>query len=116
MKTLKERIEFELEKEPNMFSRDLGLFTAQAVRKIIETSHEVSVIPQQEYDAIIVAAFEPSVDNVMYGYVFNDRSEKRPKGQFPDGVGIRTSRITTMVEPVQGLFLVKTNNSSYLVI
>lgn len=85
------------------------------IRGLISLDAGVGAIPFEEYDAILFSNVKVKEDQPMYGYVFFDMltSGNHP---FPDGAGIRTSRVESFAFPTDELKLVKTNNTTYLVI
>lgn len=105
-----------LKEEHINFKRYLSSHAIFAIKNLLEADHGISVIPEEEYDAILVSSHPIKEGEVSFGYIFNDRKKDRPYGPFENGEGVRTSTIQEIVEPVQGLYLAKTRNTTYLVI
>ncbi|BBC78281.1 Hypothetical protein KNT65_gp212 [Escherichia phage EcS1] len=79
----------------------------------LRMDHAVSMVPDEEYDAVLIAVNNHGVElGYQYmGTVFNDK-----KNRFKDAEFITIGTVKNIVEPIEGLKLVSTKRSTYLVI
>lgn len=88
-------------------------FSLSKIEEIIKQDHSIGVIPEYEYDAIIVTIDEKVVKGErLAGYVFFDKTRwNRAPGDF-----CNTTPVLHIANPVDGLQLAYTKTDRYLVI
>ncbi|QOI66425.1 hypothetical protein [Erwinia phage FBB1] len=87
-------------------------FSLKEIEDFINQDHAVSMIPDHCYDSILVSdLFEPEVGMHLCGYIFFSRKYPLASGKY-----IHTSKIRHIAVPIDGLKLVSTMNTTYLVI
>lgn len=82
------------------------------IKALLEFDRCFQSIPSDTYDAVILSCKDLiSVDARGLGDIFFDKNKR-----FPDGSFIITSRILAVEQLFSEIYLVKTKNSTYLVI
>lgn len=113
--TLREAVEALLVEHARGIKAEISPNGIRLISAVIGSDQGVWSIPREEYDAILYSNVDVKEGQPLYGYVFSDVLE-RGNHPFPDGTGIRTSRVESFASPTDELKLVKTNNTTYLVI
>lgn len=88
-------------------------YSAVRVKEVLESDYAVCMVPGEEYDAILVSSplYPVEVGKRSAGWVFSDKKER-----FPDGHFIDIGTTQTIAEPIDGLKLLSTKRTVYLVI
>lgn len=88
-------------------------FSLSKIEEIIRLDHSISMIPENEYDAIVVTIDgKVTLNERLAGYVFFDKTRwKRAPGDFS-----KTTPILSIANPIDGLKLAYTKIDKYLVI
>lgn len=83
------------------------------VKNAIKSDHSISMIPEDEYDAILIHDGYSHIQKGIStgGFIFGDKSNR-----FPDGANVFTSSVQEIATPIDGLKLVKTRNTTYLTV
>lgn len=113
--TLREAVETLLIEHVRGIKAEISPNGIRLINDVIGSDQGVWSIPHEEYDAILFSTVNVQEGQSLYGYIFSDSLE-RGNHPFPDGTGIRTSRVESFASPTDELKLVKTNNTTYLVI
>lgn len=79
----------------------------------IRMDHAVSMIPDEEYDAILIAVkgIDVKLGRQYMGTVFNDKKQR-----FHDGAFLTIGTVQNIAYPIDGLKLISTKRTTYLVI
>ena len=85
------------------------------IRGYIAPNDYIQSLSMNSYDAILVSAIEPEVGKSFFGNIFFDmiNTGNHP---FPDGELIHTSKVKNIALLKNGLKLIHTSNTTYLVI
>lgn len=113
--TLRESVESLIIEHARGIRGEIGPNGVRLISALIGSDQGVWSIPSEEYDAILYTNVNVQEGQPLYGYVFFDAIE-RGNHPFPDGTGVRTTRVDSFASPTDELKLVKTNNTTYLVI
>lgn len=110
MSELKAKLVQVIKLDPHGFMLEYSVVRA---KEIIESDYGVCMIPDTEYDAILIShpAYPTELGTRSAGWVFNDQ-----KGRFPDGHYIDIGTAMEIAIPTDELKLLSTKRTTYLVI
>lgn len=105
-----------MSEETGIGSGELKPTGIRKIKELLANDHAVQMVPESEYDCIAIMHSPITIGRQFIATVFNDRREGRELGPFADGGVITGGTIKEVCSPIDGLKLVKTKRTTYLVV
>lgn len=104
-----------ISEETSIGSGELKPTGVRKIKDLLANDHAVQMVPESEYDCIAIMHSPITIGRQFIATVFNDRANRK-YGPFSDGVVITGGTIKEVCSPIDGLKLIKTNRTTYLVV